>query len=89
MVEIRTKRERKARPEKTIEELKREEWLTVAEAGRYARIPRSKMYELVKAGEVPATKIPGYGNTYKVNRRRLDQWMHENEYDPAKEYEDD
>ena len=48
------------------------EWLTLAEVQRVLDLGRTKTYELVAAGEIPAVKI---GRVLRVNREELDRWL--------------
>lgn len=58
---------------RSIEELKQEEVLTIPEAARLVRIPRAKMYGLVKAKRFRAVKLPDFPNTWKILRKHLDE----------------
>jgi excisionase family DNA binding protein len=40
-------------------------------------ISRTKAYELVTTGELPAVRI---GRCIRVNRRELDEWLHRRRY---------
>lgn len=70
--------------EKTIEELKQEEILTVPEAARIVRLTKPKVYAMIKRGDFPAIKIPGFKNTYKVSQADLRKWMQANQFDPER-----
>ncbi len=50
------------------------EWLKVAEV---LRIARSRVYELVADGEIPAVKI---GRSVRVSRKELDRWLEGQRY---------
>jgi len=52
------------------------EWMKVPEAAAYFRIPRSRMYELVQRGELPAVRIGA--RSIRVNRREVEQFLREN-----------
>lgn len=52
------------------------EWMKVPEAAAYFRIPRSRMYELVQRGELPAVRIGE--RSIRVNRREVEQFLREN-----------
>ncbi len=52
------------------------EWMKVPEAAVYFRIPRSRMYELVQRGELPAVRIGA--RSIRVNRREVEQFLREN-----------
>ncbi len=51
------------------------EWMKVPEAAAYFRIPRSRMYELVQRGELPAVRIGE--RSIRVNRREVEQFLRE------------
>ena len=53
------------------------EWLKVREVAEVLRIARSRAYELVADGEIPAVKI---GRSVRVNRKELDRWLAEHRY---------
>lgn len=53
------------------------EWLKVAEV---LRIARSRAYELVADGEIPAVKI---GRSVRVSRKELDRWLEDQCYGDA------
>ena len=44
------------------------------------RIPRSRAYELVADGEIPAVKI---GRSVRVSRKELDRWLEGQRYADA------
>jgi excisionase family DNA binding protein len=48
------------------------EWLTLAEVQRVLALGKTKTYELVATGEIPAVKI---GRVLRVNREELDRWL--------------
>ena len=52
-----------------------QEWMKVAEAAAYFRIPRSRMYELIQRGELPAVRIGE--RSIRVNRREVEQFLRE------------
>jgi excisionase family DNA binding protein len=54
-----------------------EAWISYSEAQRYAGLGRTKLWELVSAGEVEAAKI---GRAVRINRRSLDEYMRRNSY---------
>jgi len=72
-------------PEKTLEEIKREEYLTVAEAARYARFTKPQIYEMVKTGLIPATRVPGKPHTIRIQRTDLEAFMERNKIKPQDE----
>jgi excisionase family DNA binding protein len=51
-------------------------WLTVPEAAEVLRIPRTRCYELIQRGELPAVRIGE--RSIRVNRRELEQFLLEN-----------
>ena len=53
------------------------EWLKVPEVAEVLRITRSRAYELVADGEIPAVKI---GRSVRVNRKELDRWLEDQRY---------
>ncbi len=56
----------------TLEEAKRA-WLTVPEAAEELRIPRTRCYELIQRGELPAVRIGE--RSIRVNRAELEQFL--------------
>jgi excisionase family DNA binding protein len=53
------------------------EWLKVPEVAEVLRIARSRAYELVADGEIPAVKI---GRSVRVSRKELDRWLEGQRY---------
>lgn len=53
------------------------EWLKVPEVAEELRIARSRAYELVGTGEIPAVKI---GRSVRVSRKELDRWLEGQRY---------
>ncbi len=53
------------------------EWLKVSEVAEMLRIARSRAYELVANGEIPAVKI---GRSVRVSRKELDRWLEDQSY---------
>jgi excisionase family DNA binding protein len=51
-------------------------WLTVPEAARDLQIPRTRCYELIQRGELPAVRIGE--RSIRVNRRELEKFLLEN-----------
>jgi excisionase family DNA binding protein len=49
------------------------EWLTVPEVAQELRIPRSRAYDLVARGDLPAVRIGE--RTIRVNRRELERFL--------------
>ena len=56
------------------------EWLKVPEVAAELRIARSRAYELVADGEIPAVKI---GRSVRVSRKELDRWLEDQSYTDA------
>jgi excisionase family DNA binding protein len=56
------------------------EWLKVREVAEVLRIARSRAYELVANGEIPAVKI---GRSVRVSRKELDRWLEDQRYTDA------
>ena len=48
-------------------------WLTVPEAAEELRIPRTRCYELIQRGELPAVRIGE--RSIRVNRRELELFL--------------
>ena len=51
-------------------------WLTVPKAAQELRIPRSRCYELIQRGELPAVRIGE--RSIRVNRLELEKFLLEN-----------
>jgi prophage regulatory protein len=49
------------------------EWLSLKDVQQLLGIGRTKTYELVVTGELPAVRI---GRCIRINRRELDEWLH-------------
>ncbi len=49
------------------------EWMKVPEAAELLGVPRSRMYDLVSRGEVPAVRIGE--RSIRVNRRDLEEFL--------------
>ena len=56
---------------------KHSEWLSLKDVQQLVGIGRTKAYELVTTGEVPAVRI---GRCIRVNRRELDEWLQAQRY---------
>jgi excisionase family DNA binding protein len=54
-------------------ETKTREWLKVPEVAEELKIPRSRAYELVATGELPAVRIGE--RSIRVNRRELERFL--------------
>ncbi len=54
-----------------------QEWLKVPKVAEVLRIARSRAYELVADGKIPAVKI---GRSVRVSRKELDRWLEEHRY---------
>jgi excisionase family DNA binding protein len=53
------------------------EYLKVPEVAEVLRIARSRAYELVAEGQIPAVKI---GRSVRVPRNELDRWLADQRY---------
>ena len=53
------------------------EWLALKDVQQLLGIGRTKTYELVVTGELPAVRI---GRCIRINRRELDEWLHRQHY---------
>jgi excisionase family DNA binding protein len=53
--------------------MERNEWLTVSEAAQELRIPRTRCYELIQRGELPAIRIGE--RSIRLNRRELEKFL--------------
>jgi excisionase family DNA binding protein len=51
-------------------------WLTVPEAAEELRIPRTRCYELIQRGDLPAVRIGE--RSIRVNRGELERFLFEN-----------
>jgi excisionase family DNA binding protein len=51
-------------------------WMRVPEAAAYFRIPRSRMYELIQSGQLPAVRIGE--RSIRVNREEVERFLIEN-----------
>jgi len=56
---------------------KRSEWLSLKDVQQRLGIGRTKSYELVTTGELPAVRI---GRCIRINHRDLDEWLHRQRY---------
>ena len=48
-------------------------WLTVPEVAEELQIPRTRCYELIQRGELPATRIGA--RSLRVNRQELERFL--------------
>jgi excisionase family DNA binding protein len=48
-------------------------WLTVAQAAHELHIPRTRAYELIQAGDLPAVRLGE--RSIRVNRRELEDFL--------------
>jgi excisionase family DNA binding protein len=55
----------------------RHEFMKVAEVAQELRIARSRAYELVADGSIPAVKI---GRSVRVRRKELERWLEGQRY---------
>jgi excisionase family DNA binding protein len=51
-------------------------WMRVPEAAAYFRIPRSRMYDLIQSGKLPAVRIGE--RSIRVNVRDVERFLAEN-----------
>jgi len=51
-------------------------WMRVPEAAAYFRVPRSRMYDLIQRGELPAVRIGE--RSIRVNRKEIERFLAEN-----------
>jgi excisionase family DNA binding protein len=51
-------------------------WMTVPEAAMYFCVPRSRMYDLIQRGEVPAVRLGP--RSIRVSRTEAEQFLREN-----------
>ena len=56
---------------------KHSEWLSLKDVQQLVGIGRTKAYELVTTGELPAVRI---GRCIRVSRRKLDEWLRTQRY---------
>ncbi|WP_273846405.1 helix-turn-helix domain-containing protein [Rubrobacter calidifluminis] len=52
---------------------KQRDWLTVKEVAEELHIPRTRAYELISRGELPAVRIGE--RSIRVNRRELEEFL--------------
>jgi excisionase family DNA binding protein len=60
-----------------VDEQEQREWLKVPEVAEFLQIGRSRAYELVADGDIPAVKI---GRSVRVSRKELDRWLEGQRY---------
>jgi excisionase family DNA binding protein len=56
---------------------KHSEWLSLKDVQQLLGLGRTKTYELVTTGELPAVRI---GRCIRVNRTELDEWLRTQRY---------
>ena len=56
---------------------KHSEWLSLKDVQQLVGIGRTKAYDLVTTGELPAIRI---GRCIRVNRRELEEWLRAQRY---------
>jgi excisionase family DNA binding protein len=54
-------------------EMNMREWLTVPEVAENLKIPRSRAYDLVQRGDLPAVRLGE--RSIRVNRRELERFL--------------
>ena len=52
-------------------------WISYSEAQKYTGLGRTKLWELVAAGDVEAARI---GRAVRISRRSLDEYLRRNRY---------
>jgi excisionase family DNA binding protein len=57
-------------------ETKESSWLTVPDAARELQIPRTRCYELIQRGELPAVRIGE--RSIRINRAELERFLLDN-----------
>jgi excisionase family DNA binding protein len=57
-------------------ENERREWVKVPEAAEYFGVPRSRMYELIQRGELPAVRIGE--RSIRVNCQEIEKFLRAN-----------
>ena len=73
-----TTREQEADVTTVVEEAA---WLSYPEAQRFSGLGRTKLWELISAGEVKAAKV---GRAVRISRRSLSAYMEANAYPDSK-----
>jgi excisionase family DNA binding protein len=56
-------------------------WLSYPEAQRFSGLGRTKLWELISAGEVKAAKV---GRAVRISRHSLGEYMEANAYSESK-----
>jgi excisionase family DNA binding protein len=51
------------------------EWMKVPEAAEHFRVPRSRMYDLIQKGELPAVRISK--RSIRINRKEVERFLAE------------
>ena len=51
-------------------------WMRVPEAAAYFRVPRSRMYDLIQSGQLPAVRLGE--RSIRVNVRDVERFLAEN-----------
>lgn len=69
---------------KTVEEIKRQEYLTVPDAAQLGEFTRPQVYDFIKSGILPATRVPDRPNTLRVKRTDFEKFMEENRVTPER-----
>jgi excisionase family DNA binding protein len=60
-----------------MQTIEQETWLTVPEVANELRIPRTRAYELIQQGALPAVRIGS--RSIRVNRRELERFLLEDQ----------
>ena len=56
-----------------MEDTERDDWLTVPQIALELKIPRTRAYELIQRGELPAVRIGE--RSIRVNRQELERFL--------------
>jgi excisionase family DNA binding protein len=56
-----------------MESIQRETWLTVPQVARELKIPRTRAYDLIQQGSLPAVRIGE--RSIRVNRAELERFL--------------
>ncbi|MFC2076205.1 helix-turn-helix domain-containing protein [candidate division KSB1 bacterium] len=49
-----------------------DKWLTLNELSSYLKIGRTKLYQMVQEGQMPASKV---GTQWRFDRDEIDEWL--------------
>jgi excisionase family DNA binding protein len=68
------KRDKRKEAEPEMED-ERRDWMRVREAAEYFGVPRSRMYDLIQRGEVPAVRLGS--RSIRVSRSEAERFLRE------------